>query len=110
MAAFDQDKIFDAKAIRDTTNHLSIVSDNQSMPTKTIAVCNKLNQDVTCQLEGSFSASFAEVFNIGVTFVVTASTNDWEEASVYFPFIRVKATCSVAPTTGTLTIFLLKTG
>ena len=110
MAAFDQDKIFDTKAIRDTADHLSIVSDNQATPTKTIAVCNKLDQAVTCQLQGSFDASFAEVFNIGATFVITASTNDWEEASVYFPFIRVKATCSVAPTTGGLTIYLLKTG
>lgn len=108
MAQYDIDKPFDALAIRDTAEHNSSVSNHQQFSPKTIAICNKLNQTTTFQLEGSFNSSFAEVFDIGATFDVAAETNAWQNASVYFPFLRLKASCSVAPTTGTLTTFFLK--
>ena len=90
MAMFDQDKVFDALAIRDQNNHNSIVSNNQSTPTKTIAVCNKLNQIVTCQLQGSFEEAFTEVFNIGTSFNVGIGLNGSLLYKKYYPCYRDK--------------------
>lgn len=108
MAQYDTEKVFDAEAIRDTTAHTSSISDHRVFAPKTIAICNKLNQTVTFQLQGSFDAAFSEVFDIGATFDVTASTNDWQNADVYFPYLRLEVSCSVAPTTGDLTVYFLK--
>ena len=108
MAIFDVDKSFDALAIRDTSNHNSNVSDHRVFSPKTIAVCNKLDKTVTFQLQGSFAEAFTEVFDIGASFDVTATTNGWQNAEVYFPYLRLVASCSVSPTAGTLTVFFLK--
>ena len=108
MPQYDTDKTFNALAIRDTALKTSTASDHKQFTPKTIAVCNKLNQQVTFQLQGSFDSSFAEVFNIGATFDVAANVNSWQNASVYFPYLRLTAQCSTAPTTGTLTVFFLK--
>ena len=110
MPQYDTDKTFNALAIRDTALKTSTSSDHKQFTPKTIAVCNKLNQQVTFQLQGSFDNSFAEVFNIGATFNVAANTNGWQNASVYFPYLRLTAQCSTAPTTGTLTVFVIGVG
>jgi len=108
MSQYDSDKVFDALAIRDTSNHNSVVSDNRGFTPKTIAVCNKLNQTVSFQLQGCFDNTFTEVFNIGSSWDITASTNGYQNTETYFPFFRLVASCSASPTTGTLTVFMLK--
>lgn len=102
---YDTIKLFDAEAIRDTSTHTSSVKDNRGYVLKTIAVCNKLNQSVTVQVQGSIDDTFTEIFNIGTSFNVSTSTNHYENASDYFSYIRITATCATAPTTGDLTVF-----
>ena len=108
MAQFDIHKIFDELSIRDTATYNSEISDHRVFSPKTIAVVNKLNQAVTFQLQGSFDPAFSEIFNIGVAFTVTANTNSWQNASVYFPYLRLTASCSISPTSGALTTYFLK--
>lgn len=108
MAQYDVDKTIDALAIRDTSDHTSVVSNHQQFAPKTIAVCNKLDKSVDFQLQGCFDESFTEAFDIGAVFNVAANTNDWQNAEVYFPFLRIVATATVTPTSGTLTVFFLK--
>ncbi len=108
MSQYDTDKVIDGEAIRDTNDVLSSVSDHRVFAPKTIAICNKLNQSVDFQLQGSFESAFTEVFDIGAVFNVAANTNDWQNADVYFPYLRLKATATTSPTTGDLTAYFLK--
>lgn len=103
----DEDKVFDALAIRDTSNHDSGKSDSGEFTAKVILIENGLNQTVTFQLQGSRDASVW--LDIGATFNVAASTNQYETVSTYFPCYRLQAICSTAPTTGTLDAYIVKT-
>lgn len=103
-----QDKVFDALEIRNTSDHLSSVSTAVGFVPKTLIVENDLDQTVTFQLEGSSLEAFTKVIDVGSTFTVAATTNDYQTLSDYFPYLRVKATCATAPTTGSLTCYLEK--
>ena len=109
MADFDLNKLFDAEAIRDTNLKTSLVDDSRAYSAETIAVKNGLNETVTCQLQGSPTADFADVFDIGDTFTVAATTNGFETVTSKFLFYRVTAqSVTTAPTTGDLTIYIIK--
>lgn len=103
-----EDQVFNALAIRDTSDHYSSVSANIGFTPKTILIENDLNQSVTLQCEGSRYSDFSRFVEIGNGFVVTATTDDYQTATDYFPFIRIKATCSTAPTSGDLTVYIDK--
>ena len=105
---YDKDTVFDALAIRDTATKTSDVSNNQGFVPKTIAINNALNQAVTLQLQGTTDSSFTNVYDIGAPFVIAASTLSYQNTETYFPFFRLTAVCAIAPTTGTLTVTLLK--
>ncbi len=102
------DKVFDALSIRDTVNHDSTISNSEGFKVETVAIINKLDQDIVCQFQGSMEVSFTDVFDIGDPFSVLKNTNDFQNTDTYFPFMRVSAICAVQPTTGVLTIFLAK--
>ena len=108
MAIHDQDKVFNALAIRDTTSKTSTVSKLKGYDPKTILISNKLNQSVDIDCEGSEDADFTEVWTIGNTITVAASTNDYATMGDYFPYMRCKAICATAPTTGELTLWIEK--
>ena len=109
MAEFDLNKLFDVEAIRDTNLKTSIVDDSRAYAAETIAVRNGLNETVTCQLQGSPTADFTDVFNIGNTFNIAATSNGYETVTTKFLFYRITAQCvSTAPTTGDLTIYIIK--
>lgn len=103
-----EDKIFDALAITDTSNHNSTVSDNQHNTAKSILVDNGLDQTVTLQLEGDRTSAFSTPVDIGAPFDVTASTRDYHTVDDYFPHLRLAAICATAPTTGSLTVYIQK--
>lgn len=103
-----EDKIFDALAIRDTSNHDSSVSDNQHNTAKSILVDNGLNQTVTFQLEGDRTSAFSTPVDIGSTFDIVASTRGYQTVDDYFPFLRLAAICTSAPTTGSLIVYIEK--
>lgn len=110
MGTYKGSKIFNIEAIRDTSSHNSSIFDNRGFTVKTIGICNGLDQSISLQLQGSSEDTFDNMFNIGEPFTVNASTNSYNTTTDYFPYIRVVATCSVAPTTGTLTVYVESVG
>ena len=102
----DQDKVFVAEAIRDTSNHTSAASHTGEFTAETILVENGLNQTVTLQLQGCIPGE--SWFNVGSTFQVTATTDDYETVTDYFPCYQIIASCASSPTTGTLDVWVVK--
>lgn len=104
------EKVFDAEAIRNTADHTSSEVFNGEFVIKTLIVENGLNQEVTFQCQGSAEASFSNPFDIGTSWPVTANTNIYQTCDSYIPYWRLVATCATAPTTGTLTVFVIGVG
>jgi len=103
-----KDKVFDALAIRDTATHNSDVSDCQGWGKKTIIVQNGLDQDVSIQVQGDVESAFGNPYDIQSAFTVTAGKSSYKALDEYHEFLRLQATASIAPTTGTLTAYILK--
>jgi len=106
MPSPEQDDVLKDVEIRDTSDHNSIASLSGIFQAKTIIVHNGLNQDITLQLQGSDDAIVW--LNVGDSFDVTSDTSDFETVSHYFPQFRLQASCSVAPTTGSVTAHIIK--
>jgi hypothetical protein len=105
---YTSDLIFDSLAIRSTATQTSLVADCRGFQARTIIIENGLNQLVTFQIQKCRTGDFAKPIDIGASFDVAASSNDYRSLDVYFPFVRITATCTIAPTTGTLTVSLEK--
>ena len=97
---------FTDEAIRDTSTHNGDTVFNGDFQIKTLIIENGLNQQVTLQCQASAHSDFSNAFNVGSSFNVSASTNTYQTCDSYFPFWRVTATCSTAPTTGDLTVII----
>ena len=95
---------FDEEAIRDTSEHTSALLDNRGFQLKTIIIENGLNQPVTLECWASRHEDFSHSFLVGASFDITSSTDDYQTCESYFPFMKIKATCSTAPTTGNLSV------
>ena len=109
MAEFDCAKLFNAESIRDTNVKTSVVEDSRSFNAETIAVENGLNETITFQLQGSPLEDFSIVFDISGTFTTAANTNSYETVDVKFLYYRLTAqSVSTAPTTGDLTVYIIK--
>jgi hypothetical protein len=103
----EKDELFSSEAIRDTANHDSVSSVSDVFTARTIVVQNGLDQTVDFQLQGSADGTvWLDIDNSA--FSVTASTNSYETINDYFFEFRVQAICTVAPTTGSLTLCILK--
>lgn len=102
-------KIIDALAIRDTSGHNSDILEAENVFRKTYIVENGLNQAVDLQWQASANADFSNSFNLGEQpFNVGAGVNTYLSCETLFPYVRVVATCSVAPSSGTLTLHAFK--
>lgn len=101
-------QIFTDEAIRNTAVHTSSSGQNSGFRVKTIIIANTLNQSVSIQCEGSRDGS--NWFTVGSPFDVAASTTTYQTCDTYFPYMRAKATCSVAPSSGTLNVWLERMG
>ncbi len=101
----DEDQVFAALAIRDTSNHDSSESMSGEFLAKTIFVENGLNQTVTLQLQGARNSVW---INIGSSFDATSTTNVYQTVDTYFPKYRLRAICGTAPTTGDLDVWIIK--
>ena len=110
MALFSQEKAFDAEAIRDTSLHNGILIFLGEFRLKTIIIENGLNQTVTLQCKGSAHADFSNSFNIGSSFDVSANTDTYQTCDSYFPYMRLTAICSVAPSSGNLSVHFMEYG
>lgn len=102
--------VFDALEIRNTSTQTSSQVDNDAYIIKTLIIENGLNQTVTFQCQGSANIDFSNLFNIGSSFDIAASTNTFMTCDSYIPYWRVTAVCSVAPTTGTLSVIIYGVG
>ena len=100
--------IFNNLAIRNTNTYTSDVSTNIGYRVKTLIVTNTLDQTVTKQCQGSRDQSVW--FNIGDPFTVGAGVTLYQTCETYFPYIRGQAFCTVAPTTGGLSMWVEKMG
>ena len=105
---YDKDKIFNSEAIRDTAVHISDTSDCKGFAKKTVVVHNNLDQDVVCKLQGSVKKNFNHPIKMEPNFTVPMNDEKYITSDDYMPFIRVKADCSIAPTTGDLDCWVLK--
>lgn len=108
--SINQARSINALAIRDTDAHNGDVIFNGDFVIKTLIVENSLNQAVTFQCQGSANADFSNSFNIGSSWEVAASTNIYQTCDTYVPYWRIIATCSVAPSSGTLTVTIFEVG
>jgi hypothetical protein len=103
-----ESQLFTNEAIRDTAAHNSTASINRGYRVKTVIVQSTLNQDATIQCQGSRDNS--TWINIGSSWPVTAGVSLYQSCDTYFPYMRAVATCSVAPASGTLNMWLEKVG
>jgi hypothetical protein len=78
----------------------------------TIFVDNGLDQDVTIQIKGNRVKDFAKNVNIGSAFLVSKNSTDARtltpDTSGGVPYITVSLVCSVAPTSGSITIYRIR--
>jgi len=110
MANFDKDRLFNAESIRDTVHHISNISNCEDYPKKSIIIHNGLNQDVTIKLQGDINKAFAKPMKLEPNKIVTANQEDYMTSDDIIPFLRVRAICTVAPTTGVLDVWIVKSG
>lgn len=103
-----EDIVVNAFALRDTSNHFSIVSDNRGAIPKTILIQNELNQPVVLQLEGDREPTFANVVAVGSSFTVAPVTDSYATISDYLPYLRLRYSSAVAPVSGALSVFMEK--
>lgn len=108
MAVFDKDQIFTDEAIRVNTVVNSSIAATGEFNAETIVIYNDLDEDVVIQLQGSLDET--NWIDIGNPFTVTTLTKDYDTVTDYFPCYRVTAKCTVAPTTGDLNAWILKSG
>ena len=101
------EKTFDELEIRDTSDHTGTTVFNGSFVVKTIIIENELNQAVTFQCQASMHDDFTNSFDVGSTWDVSASTNDYQTCESYFPYWRLVASCSSSPSSGDVTVHIL---
>jgi len=107
IAAVNKIKAIDTLAIRDTSEHTSLEVDNGDTVIKTLVIENILDQAVTFRCEGSANSDFSNHFDIGYPWDVPASTNIYATCNSYIPYWRIVATCASAPTSGTVTVWVM---
>jgi hypothetical protein len=77
-----------------------------------IFVDNGLNQAVIVQVKANRENAHAKSVNMGSTFEVSATGQDARSLSVetsgWLPYIMVEVSCSVAPISGSLTIYKIR--
>jgi len=104
-----EDEVMTAEAIRDTNDHYSSVSDNRGFVPKTVYVENDLDVDVLICVGGSRHSDFTTgVPSCGGEQTITAGETDYLTLTDYFPYMKIKVRCASAPTTGDVTVTILR--
>jgi len=89
----------------------SIIREELKTPV-TVFVENTLDQDVTVRVKANRVESTTGALNVGAPFTVSANSNDamtlTPDTSGWLPYIFVELQCSVTPTSGAVTVFLVK--
>lgn len=104
-----EDEVIHVYALRDTSDHLTNISDNRGAIPKTVVIYNDTNQSITCQLQGDRDTDFDFAMDMGDTFEVVSNTHDYATVSDYLPYLKVKfKATNTAPTTGTVSIYIMR--
>ena len=78
----------------------------------TIYVVNSLNQDVSVQIKGNRIESTENSSNVGSSFTVSAERADYRtliaEQSGVLPWLYVEVSCSTAPSSGSVDVYLIR--
>jgi len=78
----------------------------------TIYVINGLDQTVTVQIKGNRTQSTTNASSVGASFTVSASSSDFRtliaEQSGILPYIYVEVSCSSTPTSGSVSVYLIR--
>ena len=110
MGKVNQETLFSAVEVRDTSAHIGTMQDLYDFQLKTIIIENTHNQAVTLQCRASAHDDFSASFDVGPSFEVAANTNTYQTCESFFPFMNLTATYATAPTTGSLTIHFVEYG
>ena len=102
-----EEKTFSAYEIRDGEIHEGGIVFNGEFTIKTIIIENSLDKSVALQCEASMHKDFSNHFPVGGEFEVAANKNTYQSSDTYFPYWRVVAKCSEAPTVGNLTVHVI---
>jgi len=90
--------------IRDTALHESEIADVSLYNIQTLSIINELDQAVTIQIKGNWTASKMLAVDIGTAFDVATGNQEARtltpDTTGWFPFIYVTLRCAVAPTKG----------
>jgi len=108
MAQVEQTIVFDEQEIRNTTKTMSSISDNEYFTIKTLIIENSHNQAFTAQCWGSRHADMSKKFKIGGEWEIPASTNMYQTCDSYIPYWAVEIWADASPTTGDITIDVIK--
>jgi hypothetical protein len=77
-----------------------------------VFVDNGLDQAVTVQVKANRKKAYAKAVNVGSAFTVSANSTDARTLSPdtcgWLPYIMVEVSCSTAPTTGVLDVYLVR--
>ncbi|MEM4531622.1 MAG: hypothetical protein QXY39_07130 [Thermofilaceae archaeon] len=88
------------KAIREELRIISIYVDNG------------LNQAVTVQVRANREKTYAKSIDVGSPFTIPASSTDFKtlspDTSGWLPYITVTLACSTAPTSGSVTVYRVR--
>lgn len=97
-------------AIIDALVHTSTISKTEGFKDITIYVFNGLNQAVDIVVQASPEAGFMPFVVVPPLPAITvpATSDDYTVLTEHHPYIRVTAQCPVAPTSGTLTVVIVR--
>jgi len=78
----------------------------------TVFVDNGLNQAVTVQIKGNRVKDLAKSVNVGSSFAVPAGSADARtltpDTCGWLPYLTASLQCSTAPTSGSVTVYLIR--
>ena len=104
-------EIVQSLAIRDTALYYSEIADVSNFRYFTVSVINELNQPVTVQIYGNWTATTINAVAIGPSFAVHSNSHEARtitpETSGWLPFIFVTLKCDLAPTSGSISVVVI---
>jgi len=108
MAEVQQTLVFDETEIRNTAKTMSATSDNEYFMIKTLIIENSHNQSLTAQCWGSRHSDMSKKFKIGGEWGIPADTNIFQTCDSFIPYWAIEVWAGTAPTTGNLTVDVMK--
>lgn len=104
---YEETKVFTDKEIRDTNNHFSVVINSKRHLKKSAIIHNGFDKDVNIRLQGSIDEAFTKPLSVEPIINVPAGKEKLIVTDDLIPYIRLKADCTIAPTTGKMDAWIM---